>query len=169
MGPGMTDSENAWTEAAKAGRLVARQLSFDDWLAIARGLHAMRERLRDETGVSHDASPIFAKAMAEFVREHKWAARFMGDGKSSFRSAAYALVDNEAAISEWRSTLSAGDKLRWRHPEVVMREWRRATMGAAEAKAKPSLKDQVAALKKENAALKREVRSLKVEHGRRRS
>jgi hypothetical protein len=165
----MADSDRAWAEAAKTGRLVARQLSFEDWLTVARGLHAMREHLREETGVQHDASPLFAKAMAEFVREHKWAARFMGDGKSSFRSAAYALVDNEAAISEWRSTLSTGDKLRWRHPEVVMREWRRAATGAAEVKAKPTLKDQVAALKRENAALKREVRSLKVEHGRRRS
>lgn len=155
----MTDSEQAWTEATKASRLVARQVSFADWLVIARGLHAMRESIRAETGVQHDASPIFAKAMGEFARTHKWAARFMSDRKSSFRSASYFLVDNLKEIEAWRATLTEHDRARWRNPEVVVREFRRATRGAKPA-SPPSPKQQIVELRRENTALKRRVREL---------
>jgi hypothetical protein len=154
----MTD--RAWADAATASKRIERlrNRTFADWLSLARGLHAARQQLIAETGVQSDASPIFARALAEWVKTHKWAAPFMGDGKSSFRSACYALIENEAAIAEWRASLSEADRARWIHPEVVMRAFRQTAKGATKADSKLSLTDRAAALQMKNVALRREAR-----------
>ena len=116
--------EDTWATAAEADAQITKH--YEHWLALARGLHGMRAYLRAKSGANQDASPLYRRAYAEWLPTRPWAAKWAGDGKSSFRSAAYWLVENELEVEEWRASLAERDRLRWSSPEVVMREYRRA-------------------------------------------
>jgi hypothetical protein len=147
----MTNADSAAVVSRKAMHMRTRQLDFRDWLIVAQALHGARVRIIAETGVKSDASPTFAKALAKWVKANKWASQWMGDGKSSFRSASYWLVDNLDAVEAWRSGLSEPDRERWSHPETLKREFRRAHLPP---KAKLTVSEEMAALRGEVLALK---------------
>jgi hypothetical protein len=116
--------EETWAKAAEADSQIAKH--FDHWLTLARGLSGMREHLRAKSGANSDASPLYRRAYAEWVPTRPWAAKWAGPGKSSFRTACYWLVENQAEVEVWRAALDPRDRDRWQSPEVVMREYRKA-------------------------------------------
>jgi hypothetical protein len=121
--------EDAWAKAAEADGEIAKH--FEHWLALARGLSSMRDHLRVKSGANSDASPLYRRAFSEWVATRTWAAKWASPGKSSFRTACYWLVENQAEVETWRATLNPHDRDRWQSPEVVMREYRKAKRAPA--------------------------------------
>jgi hypothetical protein len=116
--------EETWAKAAEADSQITKH--FDHWLTLARGLSGMRDHLRAKSGANSDASPIYRRAYAEWVPTRPWAAKWSSPKKSSFRTACYWLIENEAEVETWRASLDPLDRDRWQSPEVVMREFRKA-------------------------------------------
>jgi hypothetical protein len=149
--------EETWAAAAEADTQIAKH--FEHWLALARGLHDMREHLRARSGANTDASPLYRRAYAEWIPARPWAAKWSGDGKSSFRAACYWLIENQTEVETWRASLSERDRDRWQAPETLMREYRKSEKARAATPGEPPTKPEtpLAALKRENAELKAKV------------
>jgi hypothetical protein len=62
----MVDYERLWREWADANARLGRH--FEDWLAIARGLDAMREQLLAETGASPSRLPRCVRTVGAQAR-----------------------------------------------------------------------------------------------------
>ena len=71
--------EETWAKAAEADAQISKQ--YEQWLAIARGLHGMRAYLRAKSGANQDASPLYRRAYAEWIPTRPWAAKWAGDEK----------------------------------------------------------------------------------------
>ena len=130
--------EEVWREAAAADARIGKH--FGDWVALARGLHGMKAHLLAISGANSETSPLYRRAYEKWVPTREWASKRAGPNKKSFRSACYALVDNLDAINAWRAELAErdpGSRDRWQHPEVVMREWRKAQKAKEERGAAP--------------------------------
>lgn len=149
-----------FAKAAKSVALLSerRRLTFEEWIDIARGLTAIRDRVLAETGASSASSRTFSKALPEFAAKHPWAARWQGEGRSSFRSAAYFMVERLDEINEWRATLSEREREELANPEVVRRRFLAARDGSEPRETIGDLRRENARLRAALAKAKREAK-----------
>jgi hypothetical protein len=155
--------EETWAKAAEADSQIAKH--FDHWLTLARGLSGMREHLRAKSGANSDASPLYRRAYAEWVLTRAWAAKWAGPGKSSFRTACYWLVENQADVEVWRAALDPRDRDRWQSPEVVMREFRKAKRPPVAETDPSKAETPMEAVKRELAETKAKITRMEADGG----
>ena len=84
--------EETWAKAAEADSQIGKQ--YEQWLAIARGLHGMRAFLRDKSGANLDASPLYRRAYNGVDPDSSVGGEMGGQGKE-FVSRCLLLADRE--------------------------------------------------------------------------
>jgi hypothetical protein len=150
------------TESEQIVRLGQEALArlrrgWADWLAIAEALQLGRTEVMAELHTNKPTGKRYETAMAKWL-----AARTFDKIDKGARSRLLECLKHKVEIEAWRSRLTDGERLRFNHPETILRKWRKATvvpdLGVPK---KPTpmqkLKDELVAVIEERDRYKREI------------
>jgi hypothetical protein len=143
----------AWGRIKKA---QARM--WGDWMTIGEGLLEGRRWAMHVSGTNRPEGRGYVTAYAEWLKRFK-----VNDIDKSDRAKLLQLMEERAAVEEWRATLSDYDRRNMNHPTIAWRKWMAATrvknkpkpLAAANAenrRAAEQLQARVAELEEELAA-----------------
>jgi hypothetical protein len=104
-----------------------RSRDWADWLMVLAALGIGRHAAMLEAGVNKPRGRGYCTAFAKWLRCHEaFQAIDQADRKRMFDC-----LDNLGAIEEWRARLAPSHQLKWNHPVIVLREWRRSQRPAS--------------------------------------
>lgn len=106
---------------ARAFEKLLRHASDDwnSWSVTIRGLRALRSLAFDRAGVNDIKSDAYRKQIGGLLELKKYSA--YSHLTKQVRSAAYKLMDHIEEIDMWYATLSVDDRMRWKHPESIVK------------------------------------------------
>jgi hypothetical protein len=159
VGPRPTDSDETVRIGKEAWqRLIRTHNGLFDWIAVGRAHEIGRADAMREAGVNRPHGHRYKKAFGAWLKRPGFHNMDKGD-----RARLFLVMDNLAAIEQWRTGLGLTEQMRLNHPSSVWRKWQVSTKSpaatAGERKPSPTEKMQqsIAALEEENHRLKREV------------
>jgi hypothetical protein len=113
-----------WVGRIAAGRAAHERINrgehFDDWVAVADALVAIREEAMTAAGAPNN--PKHPRYRAEFKRITQREAWVAGINDTT-RSHCYWLIDHLPAVRAWRDTLGPRERTEWNHPSTVKRNY----------------------------------------------
>jgi hypothetical protein len=148
----ITPDEHRVLQAAHVA-LTSLRRSFDDWIAVGRGLQLLRQK----------ADQIGARAAFNELREqHRLGDKYF---RKETVSRLLRIMDHLQAVQAWRLTLNEKLRIDWASPDTIVRRcpiFNKPKTATAEAKLSPYRK-----LAQANAELQTELHDLKprVSHG----
>jgi hypothetical protein len=92
---------------------------FTKWEIVIKGFRALRNLAFASAHTSDIQAYDYRQAMGSLLRQRKYAAYDHLDRPT--RSACYKLMDSIEDISLWYAALPAADKLRWTHPQSIVK------------------------------------------------
>jgi hypothetical protein len=107
----------AWSRLKKA---EAR--TWGEWMIIGDGLMAGRTWAMQVAGVNKPEGRGYVTAYAQWLRRYR-----VDDMDKSDRAKLLRIVEERAAVEEWRATLSDHERRNLNNPVVVWRKWTAAT------------------------------------------
>jgi hypothetical protein len=137
--------------------MARKRRAWDDWLLIAEALQVGRAEVMRELHTNEPKGRRFEKAMNEWLIAHS----FKEIDKGA-RCRLLACLKHRVDIEAWRSRLTDAERVRFNHPDVVLRRWKAATAAPkADAEPKPSpmqeLKDKLVTAIEERDCYRREI------------
>lgn len=108
----ISTGRDAWTQ-------IERSNSFEAWKTVAAAVVIIRQMAMRQAGVNKPQGKRYAVAVNALLEEHGFRAM-----PYPTRTACCRLVDHLREIELWRGSLPDGEKLN--HPQVLVRNWRRA-------------------------------------------
>jgi hypothetical protein len=112
-------------EGREAWKRIGVATSFEAWLTVAKAVAIGRQHAMREAGANSPHGSKYRVAINNWLEANGF--REMPYG---IRKACCAMVDNLQAIEAWLASLPEKERAGRRHPEVVVRNWRRATRPA---------------------------------------
>lgn len=111
-----------------AGREAFAELQkhehYKQWVSVADALVAIREEAMDAAHTNVPQGPPYRAAFKKLIDQREaWAAGI----SESVRTHCYWLIDNLAAVTAWRETLTFEQRDNWNHPTTIKRQYERAT------------------------------------------
>jgi hypothetical protein len=104
-------------------RLQTRETAtYDDWIAVGRALVAGRAIAMSEAKCNKPVGGAYSEAYGRFLREAGLASV---DAPERYKI--IKVVENLAAVEQWRGCLSPAARRRCNHPSTLWTGWRRAT------------------------------------------
>jgi hypothetical protein len=150
---------NSTDEIIRRGQHAMERMrrGFDDWMDIAEALQVGRV----EAMLAAQTNEPRGKRYDKIIGDWLFAKSFHLIDKGT-RKRLLECLQHRAAIEKWRGTLTVGGRLRFNHPDTVLRKWKAATVVPDPNKPKkPSpiakLKESVRRLDEENHRLRKEV------------
>jgi hypothetical protein len=130
--------------------------TWNDWLAIGEALQIGRQDAMAAAGTNQPAGSKYNAVFGEWLARHQF-----DDIDKSDRSRLMEVMDNLAAVNVWRETLTQTARLRYNHPNTVLRKWK-ATVAPKKPKdeSKPTLRDTNIHLSEELETMKAHVAEL---------
>jgi hypothetical protein len=113
-------------EGREAWKRIGVATSFEAWLTVAKAVAIGRQHAMREAGANSQHGSKYRVAINNWLEANGF--REMPYG---IRKACCAMVDNLQAIEAWLASLPEKERASRRHPEVVVRNWRRATRPAS--------------------------------------
>ena len=124
-------------DAIEAGRdawaTIHHATSFEAWRAVALAVAIGRQHALREAGANKPFGKKYAAAINRWLENNGF--REMPFG---IRSSCCILADNIAAIDAWRTSLPSAEQGRQNNPQVILRNWRRATGQRSRPRAVPT-------------------------------
>jgi hypothetical protein len=96
--------------------------SDDDWQSWSltiRGLRALRSLIFERTKTNNMQSQVYRDEMSRMLEQRKYSA--YGHITKQARSSCYKLADRIEDIDLWYAALPTPDKLRWKHPDSIVK------------------------------------------------
>ena len=118
----MSGAAETIAAAQSAWARIERASTFDDWVAIGRGLAIGRAHAMKVAGSNSPMGGRYVTAMNFWLTEHK----LDGVNKSE-RCLALKIIQHLPAITSWRETLNEVQRRRLNHPNAIWAHYRRAT------------------------------------------
>jgi len=141
----ITPDEHRVLQAAHVA-LTSLRRSFDDWIAVGRGLQLLRQK----------ADQIGARAAFNELREqHRLGDKYF---RKETVSRLLRIMDHLQAVRAWRLTLNEKQRIDWASPDTIVRRCPIFNKPKTTAEAKPSPYRQLA---QANAELQTELHALK--------
>jgi hypothetical protein len=147
--PQLLDQNQIAEDIAAGAKAIGSLLRHagDDWSEWSKailGLRGLKLLAFQKAGVSDITSGHYKNALTDLLKLKKYAI-YDQLGKQ-VRSSMYKLMDNIEQIDGWYSALPAEDKLRWKHPDSVVKHAPRhlVTGGKGDNKPKPKKKKKPA-------------------------
>jgi hypothetical protein len=109
-------------EGARAGEQLLRRAndSWNSWSILIRGFGAMRDLAFSRAGVSDIASHAYRREIGALLELKKNSVYAQLLTKQT-RSSAYKLIDSLEQVDLWYAALPAEDRLRWKHPDSIVK------------------------------------------------
>jgi hypothetical protein len=106
---------------AKAYQKLLNHVADDwnSWSAVILGLRGLRDLAFAKSGTSDIRSWHYRQALAGLMQLKKYAI-YDQIGKQT-RSSRYKLMDRLDEIDVWYASLSADEKMRWKHPDAIVK------------------------------------------------
>jgi hypothetical protein len=144
------DRERACRQGAQAWKRLKGDSSWNDWLKVGLALQIGREWAMHQAGVSAPQGKGYNLAFGEWLVTHKF-----NDMDKSERARLFEVMDNLGPIEAWRATLPLNQRLKFNHPNTVLRRWKAAIEPESDtemdpSKKKPTLRDHVVRLAVKN-------------------
>jgi hypothetical protein len=108
---------------------------FTKWEIVIKGFRALRNLAFANAHTSDIQAYDYRQAMGSLLRQRKYAAYDHLDRPT--RSACYKLMDSIEDISVWYVALPAADKLRWTHPQSIVKNAPRHLVAGGKGHNKP--------------------------------
>jgi hypothetical protein len=122
---GLLQDNSANSQIVRLGQeAMARQRrGYDDWLAIAEALQFGRAQVMREVHSNEPRGSRYEKAIAEWLITNS----FQEIDKGT-RSRLLECLEHRVEIDKWRQRLTAAERFRFNHPNVVLRKWKASTV-----------------------------------------
>jgi hypothetical protein len=130
--------------------------TWNDWMAIGQALSIGREDAMAAAGTNAPVGSRYNVEFGNWLVRHKFDDIDKGD-----RSRLFDVMANLPAIEEWRHALPQNQRLKFNHPNTVLRRWKADTVVKQPKDPKPTLRDSVVNLSEDNAAKDLEIAGLK--------
>ena len=116
---------SATDEIFRRGKHAMERLcrGFDDWMDVAEALQVGRAESMRAAQTNEPKGKRYEKIMGEWLVAHSFHVIDKGT-----RNRLLECLQYRAAIEKWRATLTPGDRLRFNHPDTVLRKWKTATV-----------------------------------------
>lgn len=124
----MTDKTERLNQIGKAmqaawGRIKRAQArAWGDWMVIGEGLMEGRNWAMDQAGTNRPEGKGYVMAYGEWLRRYR-----VDDMDKSDRAKILQIMEERAAVEEWRATLTDTERRNLNNPTVVWRRWTAAT------------------------------------------
>jgi len=106
------------TRAAWKRIKTAQTRMWSDWMAVGEGLQEGQRWAMNKAGTNSPDGPGYRAAINE------WLIRYgLVDMDKSDRSKLLQLMENRAAVEEWRATLTDYERRNLNNPTLVYRKW----------------------------------------------
>jgi hypothetical protein len=116
----MSDQDTIAEARAAWSRIKNRDKStFQDWVAIGRGLLAARAECMTRAKVNSPFGPGYQRQMRLWLDTNG-----MGDLDSHERYGAVLVFEHLSDIEAYRATLTEAERMRCCHPNTVLKHWR---------------------------------------------
>jgi len=107
----------AWTRVKKSEARL-----WSEWMTIGEGLLEGRNWAMRTAGVNEPAGRGYVTAYAEWLHKYR-----VDDMDKSVRAKLLNIMEERAAVEQWRETLPVSERRRLNNPDVVYRKWQAAT------------------------------------------
>jgi hypothetical protein len=149
---GQQDDRNTHIKRGQEAWLRHKEdATWNDWMAIGQALSIGREDAMAAAGTNAPSGSRYNVEFGNWLVRHKFDDIDKGD-----RSRLFDVMANLPAIEEWRHALPQNQRLKFNHPNTVLRRWRADTVVKRPKDPKPTLRDSVVNLEEANAQLERE-------------
>jgi hypothetical protein len=139
---GENERDRVCRQGSEAWRRLQREESWVDWLKVGEALQVGREWAMDQAGTNKAEGKAYIMAFGKWLAKYK-----LDDMDKGDRSRLYTVMDNLPMIEEWRQRLTLTERLKFNHPNVVLRKWKASIKPPPErAKETPSMDTWVAEL-----------------------
>lgn len=92
---------------------------WQQWEITIAGLAALSDLVSAKTGTRNRRSDAYRTEISRQMNRPRWAV--YREMRPKERSACYALMDHLAEVSLWHAGLDQSDKVRWQHPETIVK------------------------------------------------
>jgi hypothetical protein len=138
------DKATLETEIVAGARAFSKLLNHaaDDWTSWSItiiGLRGLRDLARAQAHTSDIQSYAYRQAMSHLLQLRKYSVYDQIDKPT--RSACYKLMDSIDQLSVWHATLAPADKLRWKHPQSIVKHAPRSLVEGGKGHNKPKQKN----------------------------
>jgi hypothetical protein len=110
-------AQAAWSRVKKA-----QSRMWGEWMTIGEGLLEGRNWAMQVSGVNRPEGRGYVTAYAEYLKRYR-----LDDMDKSDRAKLLQLMEERAAVEEWRSTLPDYERRSLNNPVIVWRKWTTAT------------------------------------------
>jgi hypothetical protein len=107
----------AWSRVKKSEARL-----WSEWMTIGEGLLEGRNWAMKVAGVNQPEGRGYVTAYAEWLHKYR-----VDDMDKSVRAKLLNIMEERAAVEEWRATLTVPERRRLNNPDVVYRKWQAAT------------------------------------------
>ena len=110
-------------QGTAAWKRLKKDKSWTDWLAVGEALQVGRELAMYQAGTNEPSGKGYSQAFSRWLVANK-----LDDMDKSDRAKLFKVMDNLAAIEQWRAKLTLSERLKLNHPVTVLRnyqEWTR--------------------------------------------
>lgn len=113
------ERERVCRQGTEAWRRLKREKSWGDWLKVGEALQVGREWAMNWAARNKPEGKAYTIALTEWLTKYK-----LDDMDKGDRSRLYAVMDNLPMIEEWRQRLTITERLKFNHPNAVLRKWK---------------------------------------------
>jgi hypothetical protein len=106
-------------QGTEAWRRLKREKSWGDWLKVGEALQVGREWAMNQAGTNKPEGKAYTMAFGKWLAKYK-----LDDMDTRDLSRLYAVMDNLPMIEEWRQRLTLTERLKFNHPNAVLRKWK---------------------------------------------
>ena len=118
-------NESERDKVLRIGRDSLKMLDKDQnwswWMDVGEAILLLREEAMAEAVTNRPEGGAYDRIFGEKLRDEKL------DFDKGDRSRLFSVMDNRAAIEEWRATLTTSERRKLNHPSTVWRKWKAAT------------------------------------------
>jgi hypothetical protein len=101
---------------------LKKDKNWHDWLAVGDALLIGRGLAMYQAGTNRPSGKGYSQEFGRWLSKNK-----LDDMDKSDRAKLFKVMDNLAAIEQWRATLTLTERLKLNHPVTVLRNYERAT------------------------------------------
>jgi hypothetical protein len=150
------ESERIVRQGTAAWARLKKEKNWNDWMAVGDALLVGRTFAMNDAGTNAPVGKGYNLTFNQWLVNAK-----LSDMDNCDRAKLLIVMENRAALEQWRATLTETERLRLNHPTSVLRKWQAAAKTAEPSDPRRTLCDAHVILQEEVHRLQRELADAK--------